>query len=174
MYVLHQFNIHSLLNTVFRLFYFILQYYFMKHLFNVFHILPHLNCLMKETFHPTCITPFMFPSSSAAHLPPVGWFWEVGNSIHFVRSRTDTQKQKQSLHISPAQKWSLDIIKQRCALLWTFKDNPSNCLFSPTSPAHSSVQVLSYIQHRLIHLSSTSGLLIFASFQNSLGLSERQ
>lgn len=112
----------------------------------------------------------MLPGSSVAHLPP-GMVLRSGELYSFRQVTDDRQKQKQSFHISPARKWSLDTVEQRRAPLWSSEDNPSNRLYSPTSPAHSSVQVLGPIQHRLIHLSSTSRLLIFASFQNSLGLS---
>lgn len=148
-------------------------YYSILNMHSVYFITLYFNWLTKGPFQSICITPFISPGSSVAHSPPLGLFWEVG-TLFISSGHGQTDKNKTSHHICPAQKWSLDVTTKRCALLRTFRDDPDDCLFSRTSPAHSSVQVLTYIQHRLIHLSSTSGLLIFACFQNSLGLSERQ
>lgn len=147
--------------------------YSILNMHSIYFITLHFNWLTKGPFQSICIIPFISPGSSVAHSPPLGLFWEVG-TLFISSGHRKIDKNKTSRHICPAPKWSLDVTTKRCALLRTFRDNPADCLFSRTSPAHSSVQVLTYIQHRLIHLSSTSGLLIFACFQNSLGLSERQ
>ena len=77
-----------------------------------------------------------FPGSSAAHWTPLRLFWESGDSIHSVRSRTDRQKQKLSLHMSPAQKWPLGVINHdvhRCGHLETILPtvcSPQQALFT--------------------------------------------
>lgn len=118
---------YSLLNIELMSLYFTIKQ-FIKFIFNQFYIVTDhykersIRSARSHSSLPACLWPICSRSDC------------LGNSIHFVRSWTDRQKQKQSLHISPAQKWSLDIINQRCERLWTFKDNPSNFLFPPNKP----------------------------------------
>ena len=76
----------------------------------------------KNASSDLCYPIHFFPGSSAARWPPLGLFREAGDSLHSVRSRRERQKQKQSLHMSPAQKWPLGVINhdvRRCGHLET-------------------------------------------------------
>lgn len=79
--------------------------------------------------------------------------------------KQEQDKKNENSQIISLRKWSASSYSGW--LIWDVhhhspqKTNLTNLLSHKTKAAHWSVQVLSYIQHKLIHLSSTSGLLIF-------------
>lgn len=90
-------------------------------------------------------------------------FWNKWKSAQHGKQEQD-RKNKNS-QVTSLCKWSASSYSGW--LIWDVqhhspqKRNLTNLLSHKTKAAHWSVQVLSYIQHKLIHLSSTSGLLIF-------------